>query len=68
MAGKGKTIEIHAAQPRLRKFLAKLDTLDDLLEQSTRVISPAVCGSMILSETYQKCQIYTQKIFETMNS
>ena len=51
-----------------RKFLSKLDTLDDLLEQSTKAISPAVCGSMILSETYQKCQIYTQKIFETMNS
>ena len=44
-----------------RKFLSKLDTLDDLLEQSTREISPAVCVSMILSETYQECPIYTQK-------
>ena len=38
MVGKGEPIEIHAAQPRLRKFLAKLDTLEDLLEQSTRAI------------------------------
>ena len=61
MVGKGEPIEIHAAQPRLRKFLTKLDTFDNLLKQSTREISPAVCGSMILSETYQNCPIYTQK-------